>query len=188
MSIEIEYKFALQVSIPVFVQLLADHGYTLGERKYEKTVMYDNPSQLMQTTDGRIRLRQSGDTYSLSYKKPLPVWPGQPKHEIEHETVVADFATIDHILRAMEFSPTSSYEKYRTKVNEGEVQLTIDEYPYQTFIEIEGDEDKITAVAKQLGFDVHDHLLLPADTLFNQWRVARGLPHSMHMSFESYDR
>jgi adenylate cyclase, class 2 len=188
MSIEIEYKFALQVSIPVFVQLLADCGYTLGPRDYEKTVMYDNPSQLMQTTDGRVRLRQSGDRYSLSYKKPLPSQPGEPKREIEHETGVGDFVIIDRILRAMDFAPTSSYEKYRTKVNEGAVQITIDEYPYQTFVEIEGDEDKIAAVAKQLGFDVNDHLSLPADTLFNQWRVVRGLPERMHLSFDSYDK
>lgn len=188
MNIEVEYKFKLTESADKILSKLTELGYTISKRNYEKTVMYDNKAELMQVTDGRIRLRQSGDKYSLSYKKPLPAEPGKPKREIEYETSVGNFETIAKILETMEFSPSSSYEKYRTKAEKDGVQVTIDEYSYQTFIEIEGSEEKIARVAELLNLNVKDHINLPADTLFNIWRKERGLPESMHMRFDGYDK
>ena len=188
MNIEVEYKFALNMPIADFTKILKAKNYLLGKRKYEKTVMYDNQARIMQRDDGRIRLRQAGDRYSLSYKKPLPNTLGQPKKEIEYETEVGSFELIDKILHTMEFKSTSSYEKYRTTILEKSVQITIDEYPYQAFVEIEGNENNILEIAIDLGFDISTHINLPADTLFNLWRKERGLPESMHMSFADFDK
>ena len=188
MNIEVEYKFALNMPIADFTKILKAKNYLLGKRKYEKTVMYDNQARIMQRDDGRIRLRQSGDRYSLSYKKPLPNTLGQPKKEIEYETEVGSFELIDKILHTMEFKSISSYEKHRTTILEKSVQITIDEYPYQTFVEIEGNENNILEIAIDLGFDISTHINLPADTLFNLWRKEKGLPESMHMSFADFDK
>lgn len=188
MSVEIEYKFVLQKPEADFINDLQNLGYTVGEKKYEKTVMYDNVDQLMQVTDGRIRLRKSGDKYSLSYKKPLPKKEGEPKREIEYETIVGDFDTIDKIFETIGVKPSSSYEKYRTKIEEDGVQITIDQYPFQTFIEIEGEENKIKNIAQKLKFNLEEHIHLPADTLFNLWRKSKGLAETMHMSFDNYNK
>ncbi len=75
--------------------------------------MYDSPSQIMQITDGRIRLRKSGEDTILTYKKPLS--RKGIKKEIEYETKVSDFNIMEKIFGMMEFTKTTSYERYRTK-------------------------------------------------------------------------
>jgi len=70
--IETELKFPIDKrKIKRIIRLLKRMGFNGGRRVYEKTVMYDNDRQIMQTTDGRIRLRVSDDSVELSYKKPL---------------------------------------------------------------------------------------------------------------------
>jgi len=188
MNLEIEYKFVLDKPISDFIKDLNNKGYKVGSRQYEKTVMYDNQARIMQITDGRIRLRTKGEKVSLSYKKPLPAVDGQPKREIEYETSVGNFDLMHKILGTMEFTPSSSYEKYRTTARKDEAELTIDEYPYATFVEIEGEESLIRELAIELGLDISKHLNKPADTLFNEWRKKRGLPQKMYMNFEDYDK
>lgn len=187
--IEIELKFPLGKSgIEPLVEKLKKAGYTTFGRCYEKTVMYDNQDQLMQKTDGRVRLRASGDTFELCYKKPIT--RHGIKKELEHEVTVSNFETSEKILEAMDFTPTTSYERYRTtlKNQDGNIKVTIDEYPFSSFIEIEGDEDTIKAVAKQFGLDIKNNLTKPCDTLFQDWRKKKGLPFKPHMLFADYDR
>lgn len=185
---EIEYKFLLQTDIKSFRSLLKKLGYIIDRRAFERTVMYDNDQSLMQTTNGRIRLRKHGSHVSLSYKRPLPTKPGQPKKEIEYESQVSSFGQTARILEQMGYHPSSSYEKYRTKFHRDKFVLTIDEYPHATYIEIEGEPQAITAAAKELCFDLKMHLSKPADTLFNEWRGERNLPEKMHLNFQDYDQ
>ena len=187
-NIEVEYKFKLDTSVEEFKSQLAKMGVKEFYRKFEKTVMYDNVDRLMQITDGRIRLRQTGDQFTASYKKPLPKVDGQPKREIEYETSVGDFNLMQNILNTMLFSETSSYEKYRTKIHLDDTILTIDEYPFAVFVEIEGEEIAIKNLALGLGFDTQKHINKPIDTLFNEWRIEKRLEPSMHMKFEGYDQ
>lgn len=109
------------------------------------------------------------------------------KTEIEYEVDVSDFDTTEKILEMMEFTPTTSYERYRT-VLVGAVKITIDEYPFSSFIEIEGEKKNIKKVALHLGFDLKDNLIDPCDTLFQKWRAKRGLSFKPHMMFEDYDK
>lgn len=185
--IEIELKFQIEKKdIRKIIESLKNLGYVLEiQRIYEKTVMYDNPQGVMQTTNGRIRLRASGKKYELCYKKPIP--REGIKTEIEYEIEVSDFETTEKILEMMEFTPTTSYERHRT-VLVGAVKITIDEYPFSSFIEIEGEEEDIKKVALDLGFNIKDNLTDPCDTLFQKWRKEQGLPFKPHMLFKDYDK
>ena len=87
----------------------------------------------------------------------------------------------------MEFTPTTSYERYRTTLT-NKVKATIDEYPFTTFLEIEGDEDEIKRVAGELKLDLKDNLTDPCDTLFQKWRKKMGLDFKPHMLFDDYDK
>ena len=170
-------------------------GVEFGVRKFEKTVMFDNEDGLMQTTDGRIRLRKNEwvvegkklKTALISYKKPLKSKDGEAKREIEIETGVEDFNKMKEILEKMGFKEVSSYEKYRTKAKNLDIDLTIDEYPFTSFVEIEGEENKIKESALKLGFNLEKHINLPADTLFNIWRKNMGLPEKMIMDFKNFN-
>ena len=187
MSIEIEYKFLVK-NKKALIKLLDRKGKLLNKREYQSNVMFDNPNGLMQKTDGRVRLRVLGETGTkvLAYKKPLKS-KNRAKREIEHEIKFIDTnSNIEKILAAMEFSPTTSYERYRTEWQIGNSHVTLDEYPYANFIEIEGPKKEIENAAKELGFNSSNGLTKPADTLFQEWRKERGLPFKPHMRFNDY--
>lgn len=184
--IEIELKFEIENTEKI-AQALKGLGFVLKrERTYEKTVMYDNPAELMQITDGRVRVRQSGDRVEFSYKKPIT--REGIKQEIEYEVEVSNFAELERILESMEFTPTTSYERYRTELEKDGVKATIDEFPFVKFLELEGPKDQIKAAAEGLGFAMKDNLTDSCDTLFTKWRQEKGLKPVPHMRFDDYQR
>ena len=76
-NIEIEYKFKIEsnnknskIELINTLNKIAEKSY---DREYQSNVMYDNKDNLMQKTNGRIRLRYLGNTGNkvLTYKKPL---------------------------------------------------------------------------------------------------------------------
>ena len=187
--IEIELKIPIEESeISPLLQKIANlPEFKSGERLYEKNVMYDNPNELMIKTDGRIRLRQTGEKVELCYKKPLKDESGIKK-EIEYEVNTTSFEITEKILNMMEFTPFSSYDRYRTKIKGMDTIITIDEYPFQSFVEVEGAEIDIRKVALLLGLNIGNNTNLPCDTLFTEWRKSRNLPIKYNMTFADYDK
>lgn len=188
-NIEVEYKFEVE-NKDALISSLDKKTKNKKNREYQSNIMFDNPQRLMQATDGRIRVRVLGKSSNktLTYKKPL-VSKNGAKREIEYEIKFTDTnGQIEKILKAMEFIPSSSYERYRTEWKIGNAHITLDEYPYSDFIEIEGQQDQIEKIAKELGFRLRDGLTKPADTLFQEWRRGKGLPFKPHMRFNDFDK
>lgn len=188
--VEIEFKFQIKAQdIKKFIKRLKQlGGIVIKKRTCEKTIMYDNPQQIMQKTDGRIRLRISGKKCEFSYKKPLT--RKGIKKEIEYEVEVSNFHIVEKILSMMKFTPVTSYERYRTTLQskDKDIKVTIDEYPFANFVEIEGAEKKINELIQKLPFSFKDNLTESCDTLFQQWRKAKGLPFKPHMLFQDYNK
>jgi adenylate cyclase class 2 len=180
--VETELKFLLKGDLQEFLKKF------IGSKKriYQKTVMFDNNEGLMQKTNGRIRLRQDNELITLSYK--LPISSKIVKKEIELETKVDSWLVGEELLKVMGFKETTSYEKYRTTLFYEGVKIDVDEYPFSTFVEIEGAEEVVKSIALKLGFDLSSAIIKPCDTLFNEWRTEKGLPLSLHMKFDDYDK
>ncbi|HEX9008544.1 MAG TPA: class IV adenylate cyclase [Patescibacteria group bacterium] len=184
---EIELKYEVNgVTIKRVLKKANDMDLNMGKRLYEKTVMFDNPSGLMQITDGRVRLRQTGDEVEFSYKKPIT--RNGIKEEIEYETKVGDFKIIEKILNKMEFKAVSSYERYRTTIKNSSVKITIDEFPFTSFIEIEGTRQNILEMSKKLGLEKMTNITQSCDSLFQEWRKKRGLAYKPHMRFYDFNK
>jgi predicted adenylyl cyclase CyaB len=189
-GIEIELKFQVNdnqiISLSEKIELL---WFISQWKKHEKTIMYDNRDFLMQKTNGRIRLRISWDLCELSYKKPLMDDSGIKK-EIEHETSVGNAEVMNNILNDMDYFEVSSYERYRTTFlsNKSDVKITIDEYPFDNYLEIEGAEEEIISIGEFLKYTIEDNLTKPCDTLFNERRKAHGLEQTFVMSFDAFDK
>ena len=143
--------------------------------------MYDNPSHIMQITDGRIRLRKSGEDTILTYKKPLS--RKGIKKEIEYETKVSDFDIMEKIFGMMEFTKTTSYERYRSYFHKKDVDVMIDEFPYGVFVEMEGNEGVIIELSKELGFNMEDNLTDSCDTIYTKRCILKGIEPSKHILF-----
>ena len=187
-SIEIELKFKIKNEDILKIKDTPDIIFL--EEVHQKTVMFDNADKLMEHTDGRIRLRQQGNKTSLSYKRPLPS-VGNEKKEVEIETEVGNFEAMANILRMMGYAPSTSYEKYTTPIklkDKSEIHIEIQKYPFETFLEIEGDKEETEKAAKQLGFEIKNAIKKSVDTLFTEWRAIKGLPFKPRMTFKDYDK
>lgn len=184
--IEVELKFKIEDPQELIEKLVKLSAKTSKPRLYELSVMYDNDAGIMQEKDGRIRVRQTGDEVEFCYKKPLT--REGIKKEIEYEVKVSELDDLVKIIKEMGFSETTSYERYRTELLLDEVKVTIDEYPFACFVEMEGEEPKITALSKRLGFKLGENLTASCDTLFTEWRLDRGKSPMPHMTFEGYDK
>lgn len=191
--IEIEYKFILNEdkASKIEDELINNNFHKNSNKIYEKTIMYDNHQQLMQKTNGRIRLRLVGDEKAeFSYKKPLPTKPDEPKKEIEYQVEFSKRHVVDliNIIKCMGYSETTSYERYRTEYSKESTKVTIDIFPFAIILEIEGDEVMIKRLRRKLGLELSDHINDACDTLFTKWRVNHGLEPKDHMRFKDYDR
>lgn len=189
-DLEVELKFSIQdQSLSELWEKLEHHWFINKWRKYEKTSMYDNRDFLMQKTNGRIRLRISWNEYELSYKKPI-IDDSWIKKEIEYNCNIASPDTLSKILNTMDYYEVSSYERYRTTFEDSwkTIKVTIDEFPFDVFLEIEGNEDGIIQLAETLWFSLQENLTKPCDTLFNERRESHWLWEKMIMTFDDYDQ
>lgn len=183
--IEIEYKFPLSDQSSLIEKLESLSAVCTKPRTYELSVMYDNPERLMKTTNGRIRVRKSGSLVEFCYKKPIS--HNGIKQEIEHQVSVDDHDSLVEILTAMQFTLATSYERYRTEYELEGAKVSIDEYPFGQFLEIEGSESAILRVATMLDCDMETNRTESCDTLFRLWREERGLQFVPHMKFADYN-
>lgn len=190
--IEVELKFEItkdQIRTVVDT-LLLNNGKVTCERSLETSTMYDNNEEIMQHKDGRLRVRTlSGGKGEFCYKKPIS--RDKIKKEIEYEICKLsddEIDTLKNILNEMGFSKVSNYERYITTIMIGDIKVTIQEFPFSNFIEIEGAEIKIKRVAKMCGLDIKNNLTKSCDTLFREWRIERGLVPTPYMHFRDFSK
>ncbi len=189
---EIEYKFELTKNKLHFIlDILNEKAKTKFRNEYQKSIMFDNQDNLMKKTNGRIRLRINegkSQTKFLTYKKPLGILDGA-KIEEEYEVIILDGQQhFEKIIEKMGYHPSSSYERYQSKWELNSIIITIDNYPFGHFIEIEGKLKIIKPVIKLLGLDIDQSLTKPIDSLFLEWRRKRKLKYTPHMKFDDYNK
>ncbi|NDJ60146.1 MAG: class IV adenylate cyclase [Chloroflexi bacterium] len=125
-----------------------------AQRVYERNIRYDDAAGTFDSERIVLRLRQ--DTrVRLTYKADTDqVAAGDAKVRFEAEVEVSDFDAMHTILGKLGFSPFMIYEKYRTTYTLGAVEVMLDELPYGSFVEIEGEAEAIMQARQQL--DLHD--------------------------------
>jgi adenylate cyclase class 2 len=124
-------------------------GATLtAPRVYERNVRYENAAHTLARDGIVLRLRQ--DTRArLTYKEGGSAQDGiVSRTEIEVE--VSDFAAMGTILGRLGYTPSMTYEKYRTTYELNGAEIVLDEMPYGSFVEIEGGADAIETIIERL--------------------------------------
>lgn len=89
---------------------------------------------------------------------------------VELETGVSNGKKMDAILRALGYSPSFRYEKFRAEWSDGKGQVVVDQTPIGDFCEIEGPPRWIDATAKRLGVSPADYITKNYATLFAEWK------------------
>ena len=168
MPSEIEIKFRVE-SLRSLQGKLRHAGFRLlTPRTHEMNTLYDLPGGDLRARKELLRLRQYGSTWTLTHKAKGKL--GRHSSRIETETEVADGKNVDTILRALQYSPTFRYEKFRAEWSDGKGHVVVDETPIGNFCEIEGPPRWIDATARKLGVKPADYITRNYATLFAEWK------------------
>ena len=134
-------------------------GWTVVEpRHFECNDVFELPADALKSRGSILRLRVARGEATLTYKGLVPESAGNPvKIREELETGIQAPETLAEIFGRLGLRRAFRYEKYRTTYAldgpEGTVLAMRDELPFGGFLELEGPERAVRAVAEVLGFD-----------------------------------
>ena len=185
MAKEVEIKFRI-VDLKALNRALKRAGFRLvTPSTHEINSLYDLPGQKLRRRGELFRLRKYGAVWTLTHKsKDLA---GLHKVRREFEAVVENGAQMDAILRALGYSATSRYEKYRAEWSDGVGHVVVDETPIGNFGEIEGPARWIDRTAAQLGIGRADYVMESYAGLFFAWKKKKRSP-AMEMTYRAVGR
>jgi len=152
---------------------------------HEMNALYDLPGRPLRKRGELLRLRKYGSAWVLTHK--AKGREGRHKTRVENETKVADGAKMDAILRALGFTPTFRYEKFRAEWSDGQGHVVVDETPIGNFGEIEGHPRWIDRTARLLGIRQEDYITDTYASLFFQWKQRAASPAG-EMTFAAIGR
>jgi adenylate cyclase class 2 len=131
--------------------------------------LYDLPGGVLRGRKELLRLRKYGSKWTLTHKSGKKT--GRHSSREELETSVGDGKQMDAILRALGYSPSFRYEKFRAEWTDGKGQVVVDETPIGNFCEIEGAPRWIDATAKKLVVSEKDYITNNYAGLFAVWKA-----------------
>lgn len=185
MAREVEIKF-LVADAKALARRLRASGFRLATRRtHEMNVLYDLPGHPLRQRGEILRLRKYGDRWTLTHKSKGTARRHKARQELE--TAVADGASLDRILRALGFSPSFRYEKFRSEWADGQGHVVIDETPIGTVAEIEGRPRWIDRTARLLGIPQTSYITLSYGAMFDEWKSRTGSP-AQEMTFATVGR
>lgn len=143
MAIEIEKKFILPNDRrEQILKNLNEFGAQFVSEDFEENILYSGNT--LKEKNAVLRVRKTGGKTILTYKQRIEK-NSDFKHQIEHETVVEKAGELEKILESLGFQKTLIYEKRRQTWKFREVEIMLDELPFDQYMEIEG---SITAIAE----------------------------------------
>lgn len=182
---EIEIKFRVTNLRELSGRLRAADFRLKTSRTHEMNTLYDLPGEVLRNRKQLLRLRQYGKSWKLTHKSGGKI--GRHSSRTELETGVSDGEKMDLILRALGYSPSFRYEKFRAEWTDGKGQVVVDHTPIGDFCEIEGNPRWIDATAKKLGVTSAHYITKNYATLFADWKQDYRSPAS-EMTFKAVRR
>jgi adenylate cyclase, class 2 len=165
---EIEIKFAVDDlgELERNLKQLGFHCETPST--HEQNTLYDLPAQKLRRKGELLRLRKYGETWRITHKAKGVA--GRHKSRGELETGVADGKAMDAMLRALGFTPSFIYEKFRAEWSDGQGKVVLDHTPLGNIAEIEGKSRWIDRTARALGITPDRYITKSYAELFFDWK------------------
>jgi len=179
---EIEIKFRIE-NLPSLTGALQKAGFKqITPCTHEMNSLYDLPGQKLRKRGELLRLRKYGEAWVLTHKSKGKT--GRHKVRVELETRLENGQQMDDILRALGFTPTFRYEKYRAEWSDGKGHVVLDETPIGTFGEIEGPSRWIDLTAQALGINPTHYITQTYAEMFFAWK-RRSRSQATEMTFRA---
>lgn len=179
---EVEVKFPVRDLPAIAARLEALGARVTAPRVREINLRFDTPDGALSKERRVLRLRQDAGSV-MTFKG-----PSQPGESVsvrqEIEFTVSDFAAARRLLEALGYAVVVTYEKFRTTYALHNLLVVLDELPFGSFIEIEGeDAEAIHAAADALGLEWGARSTASYLSLFAQLSTARRLT-AKNLTFE----
>lgn len=150
-SKEIEIKFRVGDEGDI-LRRLGSLGAKKSESGLEHNIVFDSADGNLREDGFLLRLRKFAGRNVLTFKKAIT--QGEFKEADEIQTDVKDFDLMKEILTNLGYEIFWIYEKETDHYAIGGTYVCIDRLPFGTFMEIEGEPEKIREVASGLGLDM----------------------------------
>jgi adenylate cyclase class 2 len=180
-SLEREIKLRFDSAAEARAAVLAAGCTPLHGRRLQGDSLLDTDDEQLRRRRCVLRVRVENGKSRVTFKG--PVQPSVMKLREEQETLVGDGEVLLTIFAELGLHIWFRYEKYREEFSHEDVIVAIDETPVGVFVEIEGGEQGIEAMAAALGRTRADYIVDSYRSLFLQHREALGLTSS-DMVFE----
>ena len=149
----------------------------LPARRLQEDALYDTPDASLRMRHCALRLRLDGGRSILTFKGPPE--HGPMKVRPEFETATSDADATRAIVEALGYRVVFRYQKYREEFGDASCVVSIDESPVGVFLELEGEEARITAFAAALGFTPAQYVTASYHRLHGERGAALGLGPDM---------
>jgi adenylate cyclase class 2 len=172
---ETEVKLYVPDLAAVAKRLEAVGAKLTAPRVHEVNARYDDADETLNRERKVLRLRR--DTrIRLTYKdEGGERTASNALSRYEAEVEVSDFDTMHTILENLGYRPYMIYEKFRTTYELDGAEVTLDEMPYGSFVEIEGDEDAIGRALERLNLQDAPRMAAGYAMLFENVKRHLGL-------------
>jgi len=138
---ETEVKFFVRDLKKVEMRLQELKAHLIQPRVHEVNLRFDNANSSLRQNLKVLRLRKDTEA-KFTFKGPSEEREGGVLSRREIEFTVGDFDAAQQFLEALGFIPVVFYEKFRATYELNDVLIMLDELPYGTFVEIEGEDIK----------------------------------------------
>ncbi len=145
---ETEVKFYVRDLKRIEMRLLELEAHLIQERIHEINYRFDDSNGGLRKTGKVLRLRKDAEA-KLTFKGPGDVGAGGILSRTEIEFTVDSFDGAMKLVESLGFTPILFYEKFRATYELDGVHIMLDELPYGSFVEIEGED--ITALREIAG-------------------------------------
>ena len=171
-SLEREIKLRFDSAEEARAAVLAAGCTPLMGRRLQEDALLDTDDEQLRRRRCVLRVRVENGKSRVTFKG--PVQPSIMKLREEFETLVGDGEVLLRIFEELGLHVWFRYEKYREEFSHEDVIVAIDETPVGVFVEIEGGEQGIEAMALALGRSPTNYIVDSYRSLFLQHRDLSG--------------
>ena len=201
MEYEVRYYYPSEELGGVLEKLREQDELKEQTRCYEKTTQFDHPCEGMsfysEEIDGRFRIRvtKSDDENKcmLSWKRRLPDTAENDvnkEEEVELTILYEEYENLMFIMKkVLKMRSVESYERYRTRFVNDEVEIAVDEYPFGVALEIENKSrdgqpgEIVKKWAEKLGLDIEKAYRLSWDDKYAELCEEQGVERYRDVRF-----
>lgn len=180
-SLEREIKLPFPAVTEARAAVLAAGATPLRARRLQDDSLLDTYDGMLEQRQCVLRIRLEAGNSFVTFKGPPESTLMKLREELE--TPVGDGELLLRVFERLGFRVWFRYQKYREEYSCADTVVAIDETPVGTFVEIEGSEHGITAIARALSRTPAEYVTASYRSLFVRYCQERGLPET-DMLFE----